>query len=96
MNARMQKALAILNAIAPRQYLYLGQGATSVVYHDHSRVYRVFFTEDLSLQTPKSHLLQYIKDHGLFADSQFLYPLEAIEAVGGNKVQIYQYEPSEP
>lgn len=98
MTTRKEKALSILHALTSekREYHYLGKGATSVVFHDTEWVYKVFFTDELSLKTPKSYLLNFLMERQWFANSRFLYSFKDIKSIQNNQVLIYKYEPSEP
>lgn len=98
MKTRKEKALSMLDALTveKKAYHYLGNGATSVVFHDTEWVYKVFFTDELAANTPKSYLLRFLMESKWLANSRFMYAFEAIKPIQNNQVFIYKYEPSEP
>ncbi len=98
MSSRKEIALSLLDTLTTekREYYYLGKGATSVVFHDNDWVYKVFFTDELSLKTPKSYLLTFLMESQWFANSRYLYAFKDIKSIQNNQIIIYKYEPSEP
>ena len=96
MTERQRKAHQILTSLYKGTFSYLGEGATSVVYTDNTKVYKVFIGEELTQISWKRGLLKYIMDNNLFLGTQFFYPIEEIISVKENQIFVYKYEQSEP
>ena len=96
MTVRQEKAYDILNSKFNGTFSYLGEGATSIVFTDFNKVYKVFLGENLSNISWKKGLLNHIKDNSIFKSTKYFYPIDAIVTLGNNQIFVYKYEASEP
>ncbi|MDX1909828.1 MAG: glycosyltransferase [Bacteroidia bacterium] len=98
MNHRHSLALEALNRIAPKNYILLGEGASSVVFHDTEKVYKVYVLHNIeSLSYKKDMLSGFRTKADRFQGSDFLYPIESLTEIDPHTfVLVYPYEASEP
>lgn len=80
MNTRQNKGREILNEIFPQKiFSFLGEGKSSVVFHDDSLVYKVFLLENYEALSYKRHVLKSIQvNKSKFQNSNFFYQIHQI------------------
>jgi len=98
MKDRQNLGLNILFEIYPeKKFVFLGEGKSSVVFHDTYSVYKVFILSDYEALSYKRHIvntLQTIKDK--FENSFFFYPIHQIIEINKDYfILIYTFEQSE-
>jgi Glycosyl transferase family 2/4Fe-4S single cluster domain len=99
MNARKKIGLRILEEyISLKQYVFLGEGKSSVVFSDEQFVYKVFLLNSYEALSYKRHIAQSIKSiKEKFENSTFFYAIHNIVEVSDSQfVLVYSYEQSEP
>jgi hypothetical protein len=98
MNHRHKKALDILKRYNQNEYLFLGEGMSSVVFRTAESVYKVFLLENIEGLSYKKQMLSVLqtKSH-LFDNSNFFFPIQDLINLNENEIiLIYPYEKSEP
>ncbi len=95
MTEKQKRAFKLLNLKQSGVFYYLGEGATSVVFTDYIKVYKVFIKNGLVNTNWKFELLHYIKNNNIFQNSEYFYPIEDIIPVENNLIYVYRYENSE-
>ena len=96
-NNRIQKALEILEMYKSGEFHLLGQGFTSVVFHDTKKVFKVcMFSGIKSLVYKKAMLASLKYKLPAFENSAFFYPIHEIIENDQYFIIVYDYEPSEP
>jgi uncharacterized radical SAM superfamily Fe-S cluster-containing enzyme len=96
MTERQEKAYKLLISKQRGDFSYLGEGATSVVFTDYNKIYKVFLGENLAQVSWKNGLLKHIKDNAIFQNTKYFYPIEEIIPIDNNQIYIYKYDISEP
>lgn len=95
---RQERGLDILKRHYPAiNPVFLGEGFSSVVFHDDDLVYKVYLLSELEATGYKRDILSGLKTKlNRFSGSDFFYELN--DLVSGNDYYIlsYPYEPSEP
>jgi uncharacterized radical SAM superfamily Fe-S cluster-containing enzyme len=95
---RKEIILTILKEKFPKkQFYYLGEGKSSIVFHDRKFVYKVLHLENYEALRYKRHILDTIKDcNSEFGNSNFFYPIQQIIEINNDCfILIYQFEKSE-
>ena len=94
MNSRAEKALAILKQYSDKNYEYLGEGFSGVVFHDKKYVYKVHLPVANRSYGEMDGLLYLIAKADIFKNSKHFYPIEIFNV---NDVYIvkYPYEKNE-
>lgn len=98
-NLRINKGLKILNFSFPNEtFSFLGEGKSSVVFHDNSLVYKVFLLENYEALGYKRHILNTIKSSQTkFKNSIFFYPIHQVLEINTDCfILTYPFEKSEP
>ena len=96
MTKRQEKAYKLLTSEYRGNFSLLGEGATSVVFTDYYKVYKVFLGENLSQISWEKGILKHIKDNEVFQGTQYFYPIDEIVSIESNQIFVYKYEASEP
>ncbi|MFD1016194.1 glycosyltransferase [Winogradskyella rapida] len=98
MTSRQITAHNILKNHSEQEYHLLGEGMTSVVFHNNQLVYKVFLLDNIEGLSYKRHMLNAFKSKlHLFDNSSFFYPiLNFIELDENTLILVYPYEKSEP
>lgn len=96
---RNEIGLIILEGKFPeRCFFFLGEGKSSVVFHDESLVYKVFLLENYEALGYKRNVLNTIQTNkSKFENSNFFYPIQQIIEINKDCfILIYPFEKSEP
>jgi len=96
---RINIGLKILEErIALKNFNFLGEGKSSVVFHDEISVYKVFLLENYEALGYKRNVLNTIQaNKSKFENSNFFYPIQQIIEINKDCfILIYPYEKSEP
>ena len=99
MSDRQNNGIAILNKNFPQKsFSFLGEGKSSVVFHDGSLVYKVFLLENYSALGYKRHILSTIKvNRSKFEKSNFFYQIQQIIEINNDCfILIYPFEKGDP
>jgi uncharacterized radical SAM superfamily Fe-S cluster-containing enzyme len=98
MTERQQMALTRLNQITQQPYFYLGEGASSVIFHNGESVFKIFLLENLEALSYKKEMLYSLKGKiHRFDNSDFFYPIiDLIQSDANTIILIYPYEESLP
>lgn len=99
MSTRERKGNEILANIFPeKEFKYLGEGKSSVVFSADGFVYKVFLLEKYEALGYKRHIVETIRSNKhKFENTDFFYPIhQIIELDNDFHVLIYPFEPSEP
>jgi len=99
MSDRKKYGIEILNKTFPKKtFSYLGEGKSSVVFHDENLVHKVFLLENYEALRYKRNLLSIIQhSKSKFENSTFFYPVKEIVKVNTDCfILIYPFEKSEP
>lgn len=96
---RQNKGIEILTTTFPHKtFNFLGEGKSSVVFHDETCVYKVFLLENYEALKYKRSTLKIIElNKSKFENSEFFYPIQQLTEIHNECcVLIYPYERSEP
>lgn len=99
MHSRRLKAVELLTSLSPKQdFTFLGEGASSVILHDYSWVYKVVLPSDMTRLPTDSLTLNVLRtNREQFLNKEFFYPLhELIDLANGAYVVVYPFEISTP
>jgi len=96
---RKNNGIEILNKTIPQKvFSYLGEGKSSVIFHDEKFVYKVFLLENYEALGYKRHILNTIQvNKSKFENSNFFYPIQDIIEINKDSfILIYPFEKREP
>lgn len=95
MTEKQKKAYKLLTSKLNGVFFYLGEGATSVVFTDYNKVYKVSLEQELTQAAFKNSLLSYIVDNSILYNCKYFYPIDDIIYIKNNLIYIYKYDKSE-
>ncbi len=95
---RQARGLQILKDKYDRGFSFLGEGASSVVFHDGTQVFKVFLLENIEGLSYKRDLLSTLESKiDRFKGSVFLYPIKNLIRINPDTfILTYAYEESLP
>lgn len=99
MNSRKNNGNTILNKVFPQKvFSFLGEGKSSVVFHDDNLVYKVFLLENYEDLGYKRNILNEIQASKYkFENADFFYPIQQIVEISNDCfILVYAFEKSEP
>jgi len=95
-NIRIEKSIKLLKTNENKNYYYLGQGFSGVVFHDYKFVYKVHIPLNYNNYNEIDKLIYLKEKQNIFNNSKHFYEITDIFKIEDIYVLKYKYEPSEP
>jgi len=97
LSLRQRKVFDLLQSFQLQAYHLLGEGASSVVFHNNKQVYKFILWENMGPYSYKRECLQgLVHKIDRFKDSPFFYPIQQLGQFEEGILLSYPFEPSTP